>query len=165
MTRYPSGRVAAWLAGLVLATTVGAAAQRLLDRVVARVNGAPVFLSDVRAATGFGLIDAGAENAQTQQMVRRQVLLGEVSRFPPPDPSAGELAAEVARMKGRVNDAAAFQREQGLSDLQVQGLARDTLRIEAYLSQRFGAARPKDAVEQWIKDLEGRADVIYPPAP
>ena len=76
-------------------------------------------------------------------MVRRQVLLGEVSRFPPPEPSAADIAAEVVRMKGRVRDAAAFQREQGLSDQQVQSLARDTLRIQAYLAQRFGAARPE----------------------
>ena len=66
------------------------------------------------------------------------------------------------RMKARVRDAAAFQREQGLSDQQVQSLARDSLRIEAYLAQRFGAARPKDAVEQWMKELEGRADVVFP---
>jgi hypothetical protein len=88
-----------------------------------------------------------------------------VSRFPPPDPNAGDIAAEVTRMKGRVKDPAAFLSEQGLSELQVQGLARDTLRIEAYLTQRFGAARPRDAVEQWMKDLEARADVVIPRSP
>ena len=153
------------LAGLIVAVTAGLGAQQLLDRVVARVNGSPVFLSDVRAAAGFGLVEAGAESVQTQQLVRRQVLLNEIGRFPPPDPSAGDVAAEVMRMKGRVKDAAAFQREQGLSDLQVQSLARDSLRIEAYLTQRFGAARPKDAVDEWLKDLEARADVVVPRAP
>ena len=49
-----------WLAALVVAAAAGLGAQQLLDRVVARVNGSPVFLSDVRAAAGFGLIDAGA---------------------------------------------------------------------------------------------------------
>lgn len=150
------------LAGLIVAVTAGLGAQQLLDRVVARVNGSPVFLSDVRAAAVFGLVEAGAESVQTQQLVRRQILLNEIGRFPPPDPSAGDVAAEVMRMKGRVKDAAAFQREQGLSDLQVQSLARDSLRIEAYLTQRFGAARPKDAVDQWLKDLEARADVVVP---
>ena len=66
-------------------------------------------------------------------MVRRQVLLAEVGRFPPPEPAAADVAAELTRMKARVRDAAAFQREQGLSDQQVQSLARDSLRIEAYL--------------------------------
>lgn len=133
--------------------------------MVARVNGAPVLLSDVRAAAAFGLIEAGPESDQTRQMVRRQVLLAEVGRFPPPEPAAADIAAELARMRARVRDAAAFQREQGLSDLQVHSMARESLRIEAYLAQRFGAARPKEAVEQWMKDLEGRADVVYPRVP
>jgi hypothetical protein len=158
------GRVT-WLAALVVAAAAGLGAQQLLDRVVARVNGSPVFLSDMRAAVGFGLIDPGTDSAQTEQMVRRRVLLGEVSRCPPSDPSAADIDAEVMRMKGRVRDAAAFQREQGLSDQEVQSLARDSLRIEAYLAQRFGAARPKDAVEQWMTELEGRADVVYPGIP
>ena len=148
-----------------LAAAVGLCARQLLDHVVARVNGSPVFLSDVRAAVGFGLIEPGPDSDQTRQMVRRQVLLAEVSRFPPPEPAAADVAAELARMKGRVRDAAAFQREQGLSDQQVQSMARDSLRIEAYLAQRFGATRPRDAVEQWIKELEGRADVVIPRAP
>jgi hypothetical protein len=130
-----------------------------------RVNGSPVFLSDVRSAAGFGLIEAGTEADQIRQMVRRQVLLAEVARFPPPEPTAADIAAELTRMKARVRDAGAFQREQGLSDLQVQSLARDSLRIEAYLSQRFGASRPKEAVEQWMKELESRADVVFPRAP
>ena len=158
-------RGAAWLSALAVAAAAVLGAQQLLDRVVVRVNGAPVFLSDVRAAVGFGLIDPGADDVQAQQMVRRHVLLSEVSRFPPPDPSPGDIAAEVMRMKGRVKDAAAFQREHGLTELQVLSLARDSLRIDAYLTQRFGAARPKDAVEQWMKDLEARADVVFPRAP
>jgi len=154
--------VAIWM---TCTAATGLAAQQLLDRVVARVNGTPVFLSDVRAAAGFGLVDGGAEADQARQLARRQVLLGEVGRFPPPEPSAADIGAEVARMKNRVQDAAAFQRQHGLSDQQVQSMARDTLRIDAYLAQRFGSARPKDAVDQWMKDLEGRADVVYPRAP
>jgi hypothetical protein len=154
-----------WLTGVAVALAISLAAQQLLDRVVARVNGSPVFLSDVRAAAGLGLADGGSEGDQVRQMVRRQVLLGEVGRFPPPEPSAADVAAEAARMKARVRDAAAFMREQGLSDQQLQSMARDSLRIEAYLAQRFGAARAKDAVEQWMKDLEARADVVFPRAP
>ena len=102
MSRLVFCRALACMAGIILIAVAATGAQQLLDRVVARVNGSPVFLSDVRAAAGFGLVDAGSESAQTQQLVRRQVLLGEVSRFPPPDPSAAEIAAEVARMKSRV---------------------------------------------------------------
>ena len=65
--------------------------------MVARVNGSPVFLSDVRAPSGFGLIEAGPERDQTRQMVRRQVLLAEVGRFPPPEPAAADVAAGARR--------------------------------------------------------------------
>lgn len=150
------------VAGLV---TVGLPAQQLLDRVVARVNGTPLFLSDVRAAAGLGLVAGADEAEQARRMVRRQVLLGEVMRFPPPEPPAADVAAEVARMKGRLRDAAAFQREHGLTDAEVQSLARDSLRIEAYLTQRFGPSRAPDAVEQWARDLESRADIVFPRSP
>lgn len=163
-TRIRSGIVIG-VASVAFMVPASLAAQQLLDRVVARVNGMPVFLSDVRAAAGFGLIETGAESDQPRQMVRRRVLLNEVGRFPPPEPSAADVAAEVMRMRGRVRDAAAFQREHGLDDQQVRSMARDSLRIEAYLTQRFGAARPKDAVEQWMKELEGRADVAFPRSP
>lgn len=157
-------RATAWavIAGL---TAFDAMAQQLLDRVVARVNGTPLFLSDVRAAAGLGLVEGADEAEQVRRMVRRQVLLTEVARFPPPEPPAADIAAEVARMTGRLRDAAAFQREQGLSDLEVRSLARDSLRIDAYLAQRFGGTRSTDAIEQWVRDLETRADVVYPRAP
>lgn len=163
--RFGGLKVIAVVVGLAVASAVGLFAQQLLDHVVARVNGSPVFLSDVRAAIGFGVIEPGPESDQTRQMVRRRVLLAEVGRFPPPEPAAADVAAELARMQARVRDVAAFQREQGLSDQQVQSIARDSLRIEAYLAQRFGAARPRDAVEQWMKELEGRAVVVFPRAP
>jgi hypothetical protein len=165
MDRTDRRGIIVWTVSLVAGLGISLAAQQLLDRVVARVNGSPLFLSDIRAAAGMGLIEAGPESDQARQMVRRQVLLGEVGRFPPPEPGASDVAAEVARMKGRVRDAAGFMREQGLSDPQIQRMARDSLRIEAYLAQRFGAARPKDAVEQWMKDLESRADVVFPRSP
>lgn len=191
---------AVWLTGAV----PGTAAQQLVDHVVARVNGAVVFLSDVRAAAGFGLIEPGPEPDQVRQMVQRQLLLNEVSRFPPPEPSAEDLAAEVVRMTDRVSDPVAFMAAQGLSRTQVRGLARDSLRIRAYLAQRFGsnvpvsddaalayyqthpaeftrngvrqsfleaqavareraaAERRRDAVAQWLRDLEARAEVSTP---
>jgi hypothetical protein len=115
-------------------------AQQLVDRVVARVSGALVYLSDVRAAAGLGVIEAGPESQQVQQMVQRQLLLNEVSRFPPGEPSASDVAAEVARLRGRVGDYAAFLAAHGLTDGQVGAMARDSLRIQGYLAQRFGSA-------------------------
>ncbi|HEY6507430.1 MAG TPA: hypothetical protein VIY56_05415, partial [Vicinamibacterales bacterium] len=191
---------AVWLMG----AGAGIAAQQLVDRVVARVNGIVVFLSDVRAAVGFGLIEAGEDAAQVHEIVQRLLLLGEVSRFPPPDPAPDDVAAEVARMKARVPNAAVFLTTHGLTESDVVSMARDTLRIQTYLAQRFGpnmlvseeavleyykahpaefmrdgvpqpfpavqsvarerasAERRREAVAQWLRDLEGRAEVSTP---
>jgi hypothetical protein len=105
-----------------------------------------------------------------------------------------------------VPDPALLQRDYGLAAGQIDALARETLRIEAYLDQRFGAnvslsdeqtreyytahaaeftrdgvlapfesvlgeareraaaARRRDAVAQWVTELEGRADIVLPGA-
>ena len=76
-------------------------AQQLLDRVVARVDGAPITLTDVQAALGLGLIQvpAGSDpvDTGTQQMIDRQLELAEVQRFPPPEP---DRAPSRARSPG-----------------------------------------------------------------
>ena len=76
-------------------------AQVLIDRVLARVDGAPVTLSDVRAALAMGLIVAGRNEMAlaTEQWVQRQLLLAEVERFPPPEPPTATIDPEVDRIR------------------------------------------------------------------
>jgi hypothetical protein len=118
-------------------------AQQLLDRVLARVDGYPITLTDVQAAIGLGVIQvpAGPEAvaAGTQQMVDRQLELTEVQRFPPPEPDAASVAREVARLKMNAGPRLpALMQSTGLSEERLTDIARDTLRIAAYLDQRFG---------------------------
>jgi hypothetical protein len=120
----------------------GAQAQLLLDRIVARVNASAITLSDVKAALALGLIDVppeAGEQAAIERLIDRQLVLIEVARFAPPEPSAAAVAREVdaitARVGGRL---AAVMDTTGLDEGRIRDLARDTLRIEAYLNQRFG---------------------------
>ncbi len=83
-------------------------AQLLLDRVMIRVDGYAITLTDVRAAIAFGLVaspagvdEAAALAGAVQQLVDRRLLLNEVARFPPPEPSAAAVEAEVAASKAR----------------------------------------------------------------
>ena len=181
-------------------------AQRLIDRVLARVAGNPVTLTDVQVAIGLGLIQVPAGTdpiaAGTQQVIDRLLELMEVQRFPPPEPAPAAVAAEAARLKmnagGRL---AALMESTGTSEQRITDMARDTLRIAGYLDQRFGVAvqvsddevesyyrtheaeftrggepipfeeaesvarqrasaeRRRATVEQWIRDLRGRADI------
>jgi hypothetical protein len=118
-------------------------AQQLLDRVVARVDGYAITLTDVQAALGLGIIQtpAGADpiEAGTQQMIDRQLLLAEVQRFPPPEPNPMTVDRVVERLKmtagARLAD---LMRSTGLTDARIRDIARDELRIVDYLDQRFG---------------------------
>lgn len=118
-------------------------AQQLLDRVVARVDGYAITLTDVNAAVALGVIDvpegADRESVAVQRLIERQLMLAEVARFTPPEPDRAAVDAEVAAMKGRAGPRlAAVMESTGLDEARIRALARDTLRIQAYLDQRFG---------------------------
>jgi hypothetical protein len=117
-------------------------AQQLLDRVLARVDGAPITLTDVQAAIGLGIIEVGSGDPitqGTQQMLDRQLELTEVQRFPPPEPSPDIVARETARLKMHAGPRLPMlMQSTGLTDQRITDMARDNLRIAAYLDQRFG---------------------------
>ena len=139
----PLGRAAL---ALIVACGLGVslAAQTLLDRVVARVNGSVILLSDVRAAVLFGLVDGPAESDDAvEQMVQRALLVEEVNRFPPPEPTAEAIESELARMRARAGVSIdEVERTTGLGAENVRSFARDRLRVQAYIDQRFGLTVP-----------------------
>jgi hypothetical protein len=123
----------------------GAAAQELLDRVLARVGATAVTMTDVQAAVGLGLVEIGPgadpSRAGLEGLIDRRLLLAEVARFPPPDPPAPAVAGEVSAMKARAGDGlGALMARTGLDERRLREMARDTLRIRAYIAQRFGTS-------------------------
>jgi hypothetical protein len=118
-------------------------AQQLLDRVVARVNGSAITLSDVNGALALGVINAPAgaqqEAAATEQLIQRQLVLAEVARFAPPEPDPAAVDREVAAMKARAGARLpTVMLTTGIDEARIHDMARDMLRIQAYLNQRFG---------------------------
>jgi hypothetical protein len=129
-------------------------AQQLLDRVVATVNGSPITLTDVNAAVGLGLAQ-GEMAAARLQLIDRQLMLGEVARFAPPEPDAATVDKEVAALKAHAGtNLAALMAATGLDDQRIRDLARDTVRIRAYVDQRFGTAVQvtDDEVERYYRE-------------
>jgi hypothetical protein len=146
-----------------------AAAQNVIERVLARVDASVIMLTDVRAAIGLGLVDAPAgpdgERRALDQLIDRQVLLHEVARFPPPEPTDGAIEEAAALMRARAGARLPeLMNTTGIDDARIRELARDTLRIQAYVGQRFGAAATLgDAdVGQWLRESRKRASVIEP---
>src|SRR5688572_27133756 len=117
--------------------------QQLLDRVVARVEGYALTLTDVNAALALGVIEAPAGEARLaaaiQRLVERQLVLAEVARFAPPEPAPAAVDAQVDTMRARAGERLLSVMEAtGIDEDRIRVMARDTLRIQAYLNQRFG---------------------------
>jgi hypothetical protein len=126
--------------------------QDLLDRIVARVDGVTITLTDVRAAIAIGIVTVppGEDpvTAGMRQMIDRQLMATEVQRFPPPEPSPEVLDREAARLAARATGGLGeVERTTGLTAQRLHLLARENLRTAAYLDQRFGTAAPADDLE------------------
>jgi hypothetical protein len=118
--------------------------EQLLDRVVARVGTTAITLIDVLAAIGLGLVDAppgpDQQHVAMEQLIDRQLILGEVARFPPPEPPQSAVDAQIAMLKATAGShLSSILETTGLDDGQLGELARDSVRIQAYLTQRFGS--------------------------
>jgi hypothetical protein len=117
-------------------------AQQLLDRVLARVGSTPITLTDLRAAIGLGIVDTppgGDVQQALPQLIGRRLVLVEVQRFPPAEPSPAAVDAEVAAITMKVGAALTpLMQSTGLDAVGLREIARENLRIRGYLDQRFG---------------------------
>jgi hypothetical protein len=139
---------------------VNTTAQQLLDRVVARIGTAALTQTDVDAAQAFGVVDRQAGDP-VKQMIERRLIIAEVNRFPPPEPNETAITEQVAKMKATAGaQAAAVMKRTGVDEKRLAEFARETLRIQAYVAQRFGSGpRAEQQRAQWLDGLRARGDV------
>jgi hypothetical protein len=133
--------------GVLLLLIALPARAEIVDRVLAVVGGELITLSDVMASMRFGLVpgvppDQDRVRATLDLLISRQLQLIEVNRYLPPEPSDATIDARVASIRARFASDAAFDAalaESGLTVALLRARIRDTLRIDRYLEQRFGA--------------------------
>ena len=144
----------------VLFVVPTSAAQQQLDRVVARIGTSALTQTDVDAALAFGVVDRQAGDP-VKQMIDRRLIIAEVNRFPPPEPGEMAINEQVAKMKATAGEqTAAVMKRTGVDEKRLAELARETLRIQAYLAQRFGSGpRPDQQRASWLGSLRARTDV------
>lgn len=147
-----------------------AAADEVIERVLAVAGGDVITLSDVRAALELGRVQRSADVDPTRtvvsQLIDRALVLAEVDRFAPPEPSALAIEAAVEGVVARFSSRAEFDAtlgRLGIDERSVHELLREDLRIRAYLDQRFVAQTPDEQqsmVAEWIAGLRRRSEVI-----
>lgn len=145
----------------------GAAATRgeIIDRVLATVQGEIITLSDVRTALKFGLVPPDVSTdpvgAALQRLIDRRLILAEVERYAPPEPSDASVDAAIADIVTRFPDPASFDaalERSTLSKEELRAFVRDTLMIQAYERQRFNLAlQPSgEDVAQYYREHPGQ---------
>ena len=158
-------------AGLCLVVAPPVFAQgEVIDRVLAVAGGEVITLSDVRAARELGRVEPGSVadpvRAVLSQLTDRALVLAEVNRFAPPEPTSVVLDEALSAVVARFASEEAFDAvlvRLGIDRAFVRELLREDLRIRAYLDQRFTADTPaaqRSMVDEWVAGLRRRADVV-----
>ena len=162
------------LASVLLVVSAAVLRAEIIDRILAVIEGQLITLSDVRAVTRLGLEAVPQSGdpilAVLDKLIDRHLMLIEVDRYAPPEPSTAEIDALARIVEKRFGDALALETvlvQVGWSRDDVRRYVRDELRIERYLQQRFAATiQPTDeelaAYYRLRTDEYTRAGVLAP---
>lgn len=137
-------------AGLLMHGALAGA--QVVDRILAVVDRQVITLADVRLAAALRLVPAREEAEVLDRLVQRTLVLGEVARYAPGDPSEAEVDARLQAVRtgaGEVDVDRALRRA-GLDAAWLRAWVRQALLAERYLDQRFGvtAVPTDDQVEE-----------------
>ena len=152
------------LTSVLLVSMIIGQAPELVDRTLAIVAGRTVTLSDARTALALGLVDGAAVDADVvQRLVDRELMLREVDRYDPLEPTAERIDERLAAARavaGGEDGLARVLRDGGFAERRLRAWIRDDLRVEAYLQQRFAMdERRQDLIADWLSDLRRRTPV------
>ena len=136
----------------LLATLASASARaEVIDRVLAVAAGEVITLSDVMAARDLGLESSGSSpdpiGAVLSKLIDRELVLAEVDRYAPPEPTAAAVDHELEVVRARFPSLDAYASAlaaSGIDELHLRRILRENLRIQAYESQRFTVLPPSD---------------------
>ena len=155
------------------------AADEIIERVVAVAAGDVITQTDVAAARDLGLVpvsDTGDPSPDIiSRLIDRALMLAEVDRYAPPEPSAAAIDSGVQAVRARFDTSQAFEAalaKVGMDERALRDTIRQDLRIRAYLDLRFVVAPASDAegqaaalarrdalVTAWIAGLRRRATI------
>jgi hypothetical protein len=137
-------------------------AQQIADRIVVKVNGAMITLSDVRQARLLKLVPGDTDAAIQRGLENRLLILDEVNRSRPGQ--SGDLEARRRQWEAALGGRSVSEllKTAGMSSGALDDWLRDDVRIQGYLDERFGSVPPAErerAIQRWVDGLRVRADI------
>ena len=122
------------------------AAAQAIEGVLARINQDEIITRlDVRQARMLKLVPVAtdAERAYVDALIDRRLMLAEVARYSPPEPTPDAIATRRRQWEATLDPGANLAdsiARAGMTDAAVQSWLRDDLRLRAYLDRRFPAS-------------------------
>jgi hypothetical protein len=141
----------------------------VIDRILAVVSGDLITMSDVTAARDLGLQSAGGAADPTRailsKLIDRELVLAEVERYGPPEPTPEAIDADVRAVRARFATTSAYTDallRSGIDEAHLRETLRQDLRIRAYEDQRFATAgeQRQTMIDEWIAALRRRAAIV-----
>ena len=137
-----------WILWLLMAGSLRA---ETIDRVLAVVGGELISLTDVTAARDLGRVTPGNVpdpiGAVLSTLIDRQLILAEVDRYAPPEPSAAAVDRDLQAARAKFPSLPAYEAalaRSGIDEKHLRETVREDLRIQAYLDQRFTVTPPTE---------------------
>jgi hypothetical protein len=158
--------IAGFVFGLLVTTGARMRAQEVIDRIVARVEGDIILLSDVRELGRYQqLVDGKAESdAQIlDRLIDQWIVRNEADTARFAHPSDADIAGGVERVQKSFTSSTEYEvrkKEIGLTDAEVRKMAAAQLYLSNYLDSRFrpsAKVEPKDVEEFYEKGVVPRA--------
>lgn len=155
------------LGGVLLAGQLHAQGE-IIDRVMVVVEGEAITQSDVDAAIALGLVGAAEpalgspREAVLERLIDRALVLREVRRYVPLDPTPDALDARWQEIRARFRSSEAWVQalaRSGMEEPRLREIVRDDLRIAAYLEERF-ASPPGPSDEEVVAYYNAHASEL-----
>ena len=150
------------------------AAEQLLDRILAVVQGQVILLSDVRLFLDVGLVEplAAADPIPPalERLIERRLILDEAARYVVDDPTPDQVDARMTQIVQHVGGRPALEAAlaaAGYTAPDLEQVVLDNFRIERYLIRRFPpaaqpsgeAAAARQVIDDWLALLQARGAV------
>jgi len=140
MLRY---RTLALVGTFLTLISMPARSQELIDRIVARVEGDVILLSEVRVLSRYQALVEGKPESDAQildRLIDQWIVRSEAENARFPHPTGAEITRGVERVQDSFASTKEYEtrkKESGLSDAEIRSMVAAQLYLSNYLNSRF----------------------------